>query len=107
MSSLLSKKDITILEDALYYMNMQELRQACEDLKLPPVGKKRDLIHRLLTFIQTGKIVKIKPIPDVSCAQKDREYPLIAKTLILHGAYKNDLKTRNFFKMLIGDYFHF
>ena len=29
------------------------------------------------------------------------------ETLMLKGAYKNDLKTRLFFKQLIGEYFHF
>lgn len=104
---LLNKKDIEVLDEALYYMNMEELKQACEELELSVIGKKRDLIHRMLTFIQTGKIVKIKPIPALSKAEKGREYPLSAKTVILYGAYKNDLKTRLFMKKLVGDYFHF
>lgn len=32
---------------------------------------------------------------------------MLASGLMIKGAYKNDLKTRLFFKVLIGEYFHF
>lgn len=44
---------------------------------------------------------------DLLKAKMGVEYPLTPHTLILKGSYKNDLKTRLFFKELIGNYFHF
>lgn len=58
-------------------------------------------------FIKTGKIVPVKELPDCVFAQKGINYPLAPQTKILYGSFKNDLKTRNFFKQLVGNHFHF
>jgi hypothetical protein len=42
-----------------------------------------------------------------SKAEKGRIYPLHKNTLILEGAYKNDERTKAFFKKMIGDHFKF
>lgn len=55
----------------------------------------------------TGEILQPKKIPTISKAETGKKYPLKPDTLILYGAYKNDLTTRNFFKKLIGEHFHF
>lgn len=95
------------LSNALLYMNMKELRQACEQLGIPSSGKKGEIITRIVTFIKTGTVTKTPPIPTKSRAVKNVSYPLEPNTRILLGAYKNDLKTRQFFKSLIGNHFHF
>jgi hypothetical protein len=58
-------------------------------------------------FMDTGKVVKVPPIPENSKAKKGIKYSLSAKSLILHGHYKNDLETRLFMKKLVGEHFHF
>ena len=86
---------------------MGELKEICSQLNLPSSGKKVMLINRVVEFITTGNILKDPVIPEVSLAKKGNSYPLSKDTLILKGAYKNDLKTRLFFKKLIGKHFHF
>jgi hypothetical protein len=46
-------------------------------------------------------------MPEISKAKKNQQYPLKPETLMLIGSYKNDAKTRAFFKQLIGPHFHF
>lgn len=79
----------------------------CAQLAISDVGKKGLLVSRIVHFIETGEIIMQSKFPKQSCAQRGREYPLIPNGLVLHGAYKNDLKTRQFFKTIIGEYFHF
>lgn len=95
------------LKKSLLYFHVSELRELCEKLLLPSKGKKMNLIERIVHFSKTGEIIIEPKIPSVSKAQKGKDYPLLPQTLMLKGAYKNDLKTRLFFKDLIGDYFHF
>jgi len=66
-----------------------------------------ELIQRIQIFIETGKLFEKVPIPKNSKAKRKQLYPLEPDTLILFGNYKNDLKTRLFFKEMIGEYFHF
>lgn len=103
----LSKKQKADLFDALYFMNMQELRELSEYYQLPTKAKKGLLIDRIKHFLQTGKMLNSQKIPQKSFAEKGTIYPLKPDTLILKGAYKNDLKTRKFFQKLIGEHFHF
>ena len=95
------------LKEDIYFLNVSELKLICYQLGLPDIGKKKDLIQRILIFLKTGKILKEIPIPEISKAKRNISYPLSPDTLILYGNYKNDLATRLFMKTLIGDYFHF
>jgi hypothetical protein len=104
---MLNANEIKELKQAIYYLNMGELKKACDTLKLPNNGTKGEIIHRIATYIETGQIVGTLPLPDISKAKKGMSYPLSPNTFILHGNYKNDLKTRNFMKSLIGEHFHF
>ena len=104
---LLSEKEQSKLKDALHYMKMLELRKACLILSLPEKGKKALLIERILTFIKNGTVMPVPQVPAVSLAKNHSLQPLAPQSLMLYGGYKNDLKTRNFFKKLIGEHFHF
>jgi len=95
------------LFDAIHYLNMAELKYMCTYFKLPPVGKKKDLIERIITFIQTGAITTIPEIPASSRAKKGVAYPLAPHTKMLYGNYKNDAATRAFMKTLVGKKFHY
>lgn len=94
------------LKESLYFLHIAELKDLANRLSLLDKGKKLELIIRIIHFLQTGeKLVTLK-IPAISCA-KDKNLLLLPTSLMLKGAYKNDLKTRLFFKSIIGDYFHF
>lgn len=103
----LSSSELTSLKESLYYMHVEELKEICEKLNLSPKGQKGALIERIYLFLKDGVILKALIIPAISKAKKGVIYPLDKKTLILKGAYKNDLKTRLFMKTLVGEHFHF
>ncbi|OQA36204.1 MAG: hypothetical protein BWY54_00208 [Candidatus Dependentiae bacterium ADurb.Bin331] len=103
----LTQEKLSILTDALYFLKMTQLKRACDLFQLPTEGKKIELIKRILTFVQTGKIIHAPTIPEESHA---RNYPVQAissSALMLYGSYKNDAETRAFFKKIIGPHFHF
>ena len=95
------------LKEALLFLHVAELRQLCMTQGVPSHGNKVTLIARIVHFISTGEIIKEPKIPTISKAKRGCDYPLEPSVLMLKGAYKNDLKTRLFFKQLIGEYFHF
>jgi len=96
-----------ILLDSLHYLHVSELKQYCLHFDLSTKGKKIALITRIIHFLQKGEKLEAPPYPSNSMHKGPKAEQLKAKDLILKGAYKNDLKTRLFFKKLIGDYFHF
>lgn len=97
----------TELFEALYFLKMGELKQLCQKLDLPHAGAKGEIIDRIKHFITTGKELEVAEIPAISKARRGVLYSLAPNTLMLMGAYKNDAKTRAFFKKLIGPHFHF
>jgi hypothetical protein len=102
----LNEKDLELLQGALHYLHMSELKMACASLKLPFQGQKGEIIQCIMTFLRTGEVIKSPPLPEVSKA-KNMLSTLSPKSLILSGSYKNDLPTRTFLKTLVGDHFHF
>ncbi len=104
---LLPEKELKQLETSLNFFHVEELKDIALKLSLPKKSKKGALIHRIVHFLRTGDTKSDSEIPTISCAKRGQEYPLTSNTLILKGAYKNDLATRLFFKKLIGTYFHF
>lgn len=103
----LSPHEKSMLFDALYFLKMGELKALCLKLGLPYTAKKGQVIDTIKHFINTGKILEIPEIPTISKAVKGKAYPLAPDTKMLIGSYKNDAKTRAFFKKLIGNHFHF
>lgn len=104
---VLSSQEVHELNDSLQYFSMEELRELCGQYSLPSNGNKVALINRIITFIQTGAITQLPVIPEISRARRGQKYELKPDTVMLYGSYKNDAKTRSFFKSIIGDYFHF
>lgn len=104
---MISQQEQAALQESLYYLHVAELKKICQELGIPDSGKKAPLIERILTFIATGMLTTKTEIPNASKAKKGVDYPLHSDTLVLHGAYKNDLKTRNFMKTLVGEHFYF
>lgn len=91
----------------LLYCNMRELKMICVHFEIPNQGDKIQLIEHIITYLKTGKIPQVQPIPAISKAKPKQTYPLHPQTYILKGSFKNDLKTRLFLKTLIGNHFHY
>lgn len=94
-------------KESLLFLHVEELKSLATELSLVEKGNKIALIQRILHFFETGEKLTNPQFPKKSCAAKGQVYSLTKDTLMLKGAYKNDLKTRLFFKQLIGEYFHF
>ncbi len=92
--------------NSLLFLHVEELREIARRLSLADKGNKIALIMRIVHFLKTGQKLAIPKFPEKSCAKRG-VYPLNEDALMLKGAYKNDLKTRLFFKQMIGDHFHF
>jgi hypothetical protein len=104
---LIPKSQQKNLSEALHFAKMAELQEMCTLIYLPNAGTKSQLIERIMTFINTGIIQPPPRIPDVSRAKAHPAQSLQPKSLMLYGSYKNDAKTRAFFKQLVGSHFHF
>lgn len=98
---LLINIDLLVLDDALYYLHVAELKELCQKLSIPEQGKKAEIIHRILSFIKTGSTVISQGIPPESRARKGVVYELHPDTKMMYGAYKNDARTRLFLKILL------
>ena len=104
---LVNSDQKTMLQESLNFLKVVELRDICQQFSIDENGVKNHLVTRIIHFLVTGQIIHEPIIPQISRAQRGYLYPLVPTTLILKGSYKNDLRTRLFFKQLIGDYFHF
>ncbi len=105
--ALFTQDQVKNLANSINFLHVRELKTLCDSLSIPNSGKKLNLINRILHFVKTGLIINERQIPKICYAKNDPILKLTPKTLILKGQYKNDLKTRIFFKNLIGEHFHF
>lgn len=101
------KSEINNLKISLNFLHVSELKGICNKLQLSEKGKKLELIFRIIRFLETGEKLINLPFPKISCASSKQIYELAVDALMLKGAYKNNLKTKLFFKKLIGEHFHF
>lgn len=92
---------------SLHYLHVSELRACCEKLNLSVKGKKIDFINRIIHFLKTGEKLNLSEYPATSVSKDRNNLILSPNALMLKGIYKNDLKTRLFFKEIIGGHFHF
>lgn len=95
------------LHCSLHYLHVSELKTCCENFNLSVKGKKLDLINGIIHFLQTGEKLNLRKYPSISLTKNKDTCILKPDALMLKGAYKNDLKTRLFFKGIIGEHFHF
>lgn len=105
--SLPENIEISSLSNSLTYLHVSELKAYCEKLALSSKGTKMTLISRMIHFLKTGEKIELPPYPASSLSRGQKVNALKPDALMLKDAYKNDLKTRLFFKNLIGDFFHF
>ncbi len=104
----LSEEGQTELKENLSYLHIDELKAQLQALGLSVQAfNKQELIERLLHYAITGTELAPQEIPAISKASRSASYVLDPAARMLHGAYKNDLATRTFFKQLIGEHFHF
>lgn len=102
-----SQTEIDQLRISLLYMNMTELRCVSRFFHLPPNDTKLNLIERILLYVSSGIRSEQPRIPDVSRGTSKKNEPLMPHQKMLYGIYKNDAKTRAFFKQILGEDFHF
>lgn len=107
ISSPISDEQLSQLQESLKFLNISELKDICKILDISCKGKKLFMVTCILTFLKTGEVLSEPDIPFVSTVPKRQKIPLSLDSLILKGNYKNDLKTRHFFKSIIGEHFHF
>lgn len=107
MCAPITLEELAELKEALLFLHVSEIKELALKLKLPIDGTKMKLIERIIHFLKNGEIQQSVPMPKISCTEKGRIHSLHLKAPMLKGAYKNDLATRNFFKSIIGDHFHF
>lgn len=104
---LIKQIDIVEFKRSLNFLHMEELQDICSRFLLSSKGKKIELIARIIHYIKTGEKLTTHKFPKASYAKSGQNNTLSKNSLMLKGAYKNDLKTRLFFKQLIGEHFHF
>lgn len=107
LNSQISVKQVVQLRQSLKFLHIGELRDICKKLRLNHKGKKSFITECILSLLETGKIVAEPVISKKSISPKGQNVSLAPDSLILKGSYKNDLKTRLFFKNIVGDHFHF
>lgn len=99
--------DLSKLQSSMNYLHVSELKAYCEKFGLSLKGKKFTLIYRIIHFLKTGEKLEVAKYPAKSISKSKKDYNPKPNDLILKGLYKNDLKTRLFFKSIIGQHFHF
>ena len=104
---MLTDHELKFLKNSFTFLHVSELKNLATKLSLVDKGNKMALIMRILHFLHTGKKLALPKFPENACAKRGEIYPIHSTTLMLKGSYKNDLKTRLFFKQLLGDHFHF
>jgi len=107
VSMLIDQIDIIEFKRSLNFLHMEELKDICSRSSLSVKGKKIELIARIVHYIKTGEKLTSPKFPKASYAKPGQDKILSKNSLMLKGAYKNDLRTRLFFKKLIGEQFHF
>lgn len=98
---------LSVLRESLAFFRVEELREVAKNLCLSDKGSKISVIMRILHFKKTGEKLTASKFPSCSCSKRGEASYLELPSLMLKGSYKNDLKTRLFFKKVIGEYFHF
>lgn len=86
-----------------YYWYKKELVSFCSKNGLSTYGGKLDLIDRIEHFLRTGQATSFTAIRRIG--KWDSDTTITKETPVIN--YKNDAKTRNFFKKEIGSHFHF
>ncbi len=99
--------ELSKLQNSMNFLHVGELKTYCEKFGLSLKGKKFLLIYRIIHFLKTGEKLEIAKYPAPSISKSNKDYTPKPRDLILKGLYKNDLKTRLFFKSIIGQHFHF
>ena len=96
------------LRELLAHMHVAELKHLLTSLRLSVKAfNKQELINRLVHYKKTGVELAPQEIPLVSRARRGLQTPPAPERLMLYGSYKNDYATRDFFKTLVGNHFHF
>jgi len=99
-------KNISIADFRDFYWLKDELVAFCRSKGISMTGEKQELAHRIIVYLQTGKI--IKTVPKVKSKSKyDWNNAEIDLDTEITDNYKNSENVRAFMKREIGSHFHF
>lgn len=87
-----------------YYWLKEDLYNFCKANNLPRSGSKQDLTDRIVHFLRTGEILRIRKN---NIVKEQTNLSNISLYSIIPTGYKNDEKHRAFFKSIIGEKFKF
>lgn len=94
------------LKEAIYFLKVEELKQLIVQLNLgKPTGRKNDLIVTILSHFKI-KAQDHTVLGDYKLPNKHKAN-VTSETHIIPGKYTNGKKSREIFKELIGEHFHF
>ncbi|MBN2479175.1 MAG: hypothetical protein JXA94_03020 [Parachlamydiales bacterium] len=103
MDDNINIKEIDIDDFKKTYFHKKMLQKFCKDLKLSQEGSKLEIFERILTFLETGKILQ----PKQSLLAKKTNDKTLSLNTIIKNNFRCDLKHRIFFKSVIGEHFKF
>lgn len=86
-----------------YYWLKEELHTFCRILMIPQTGNKEVLTRRIYTFLKDGVVESYTPKNN----NKSNQNTILSMNSIIGLQYKNNSKTREFFRLHIGDHFKF
>ena len=97
-------KSISIKDFKDFYWLKVELVDFCRENEIKSVGGKIEISNRIIEYLETGKIPKIK-------TQKQKKLPKpthpITKETIIGIEYRSYKEKKEFFQSVIGKQFHF
>ncbi|MEM0911360.1 MAG: hypothetical protein AAGJ37_10325 [Pseudomonadota bacterium] len=110
----LSESEFQILEKAIYFLKVDELKHICGELECSASGQKQDIIDAILQAVKSAprktKNVLSQPNALQSIQAKRRSDDQSRKdpdVFIIPGKYTNNRVQREKFKQLIGGHFSF
>lgn len=103
-AALTPKTSLRAFRDHYWYLS--DLAAFCRRYGLPASGQKHQLVARIEAFLRDGSC---EPLAATRARRKkapSRTGPITLKTRVTDD-FKSDDETRNFFKSVIGEHFHF
>jgi hypothetical protein len=105
MPTQMHAKHVAQLRRAIVFMNMHNLKEACDSCGIPSSGRKRELIARILACVQGSQYTVGSKAPKLKKRREEQEYRLDA--LMHPETYTNGATSRAFLTKQIGSHFRF
>ncbi len=100
-------KDIKLADFKAFYWLKNELVAFCKQEGIPRTGGKIEITNRIIDYLETGKIVKTKPVRNKATSRFDWNTATLTLQTIITDSYKNTENVRQFFIDKIGRQFKY